>query len=91
MIPVIYPIPQQSEGGPVMTSVKAPFGRRTVNAMNENTELGKSPSMITFSVQYLPSEFGFIGNPSDYTTLASEEAFAKIWDDPAEDEAWRDL
>ena len=46
---------------------------------------------MSFSVQFIASEYGFIGNPSDYTALASEEALAKIWDSPEEDEAWRDL
>lgn len=28
---------------------------------------------------------------SEFTALASEEALARLWDNPAEDEAWRDL
>jgi hypothetical protein len=28
---------------------------------------------------------------SDFTALLSQEAFARIWDSPEEDEAWKDL
>jgi hypothetical protein len=28
---------------------------------------------------------------AEFAALASEEALGHIWDDPAEDEAWRDL
>ena len=28
---------------------------------------------------------------AEFTALASEEALARIWDDPAEDEAWAHL
>ena len=29
--------------------------------------------------------------PSEFTALVSEEVLARLWDNPAEDEAWRDL
>ncbi|MCX6382155.1 MAG: hypothetical protein NT023_22205 [Armatimonadetes bacterium] len=35
--------------------------------------------------------FGEIKALFEFTALASEEALARLWDNPAEDEAWCDL
>jgi hypothetical protein len=46
---------------------------------------------VLFSIPVpAPYEAGEMA-PSQFTALCAEDALRHVWDDPAEDEAWRDL
>lgn len=91
MLQHLPPVTDQMEPYRV-ESLEGPMNSQTITPEDKQVPASASTRpIIKFNIQVAPIEYGFMGYPSDFTALASEEALGKIWNDPSEDEAWADL
>jgi hypothetical protein len=75
---------RQTDGNEVTVSITTSVGMQQLSAWTGSSNMALERGNFTLQSGTRPSL-------SDVTALASEEALGRVWNRPAEDEAWRNL